>query len=83
MLEEELIQVQEDLSFYNNILGEFTAKNIILLELDSKGDTTQENSAVITTVDAAVTANITADIVIVDDTSVANNSCAWGSDRHE
>ncbi len=39
-LEEELIQVQEDLSFYNKILGEFMAKDIILLELDSRGDTT-------------------------------------------
>ncbi len=39
-LEEELIQVQEDLSFYNNILGEFTVEDIVSLRLDSRGDIT-------------------------------------------
>ncbi len=39
-LEKELTQVQEDLNFYNNILEEFMAKDIILLGLDSRGDTT-------------------------------------------
>ena len=39
-LKEELIQVQEDLNFYDNILGELTAEDIISLGLDSRGDTT-------------------------------------------
>ncbi len=82
-LEEELIQVQEDLNFYDNILGEFTAEDIISLGLDSRDDTTQESSAVMTTADAAVTADITADAVILDDAGVANDSCAWRSDQHE
>ena len=46
-LEKELIQVQENLNFYDNILGEFTAEDIVSLGLDSRGDTTQESSAVI------------------------------------
>ncbi len=49
LLEEELTQVQEDLSFYNDILGEFMAENIISLELDSRDDTTQESNVVIIT----------------------------------
>ena len=52
-LEEELTQVQEDLNFYNNILEEFMAKDIISLGLDSRGDITQESSTVMTTADAA------------------------------
>ena len=72
-LEEELTQVQEDLNFYDNILGEFTAENIVSLGLDSKGDTTQESSAVRITADAAVTADIIADAVILDDVGVAND----------
>ena len=72
-LEEELIQVQEDLSFYNDILGEFTAEDIVSLGLDSRGDTTQDSSAVMTTADAAVTADITADAVIMDNVGVAND----------
>src|SRR6266540_6516637 len=48
-LEEELTQVQEDLNFYDNILGEFTAEDSISLGLASRGDTTQESSAVMTT----------------------------------
>jgi len=40
LLEEELTQIQEDLNFYNNILGEFAAEDIISLGLDSRGDTT-------------------------------------------
>src|SRR6266540_5817716 len=35
-LEEELTQVQEDLNFYDNILGEFTAEDIVSLGLDSR-----------------------------------------------
>src|SRR6266498_2144767 len=76
-LEEELTQVQEDLSFYNNILEEFMAENIISLELNSRGDTTQESSAVITTADAMTTADITAGAIILDDADVANDSCVW------
>src|SRR6266542_5206946 len=72
-LEEELIQVQEDLSFYDNILEEFTAEDIISSGLDSRGDTTQESNAVMTTADAAATADITADAVILDDAGVAND----------
>src|SRR6266545_428764 len=79
-LEEELTQVQEDLSFYNNILEEFMAENIISLELNSRGDTTQESSAVITTADAMTTADITAGAIILDDADVANDSCVWRSD---
>ncbi len=40
LFEEELIQVQKDLNFYNNILEEFTARDIVLLELNSKSDIT-------------------------------------------
>ncbi len=72
-LEEELTQVQEDLNFYDNILGEFTAEDIVSLGLDSRGDTTQESSAVMTTADAAATANITAGAVILDNAGVAND----------
>ena len=81
-LEEELIQVQEDLNFYDNILGEFTAKDIVSLGLDSRGNTTQESNAVmiiadaVTTADAVATADITAGAVILDDAGVANDSCA-------
>ncbi len=39
-LEEKLTQVQEDLSFYDNILGEFTAEDIISLGLNSRSDIT-------------------------------------------
>src|SRR6266542_529740 len=72
-LEEELTQVQEDLNFYDNILGEFMAKDIVSLGLDSRGNTTQESSAVMTIADAAATADITADAVILDDAGVAND----------
>src|SRR6266498_2663699 len=64
-LEEELIQVQEDLSFYNDILEEFTAEDIVSLELNSKGNTTQESSAVMTTADAVAPTDITMDVVIL------------------
>ncbi len=74
-LEEELIQVQEDLSFYDNILEEFTAEDIILLGLDSRDDTTQESSVVMTIADAVVTTDITADAVILDDVDKINDSC--------
>ena len=82
-LEKELTQVQEDLSFYNNILGEFTAEDIVSLGLDSRGDITQESSAVITTADAVATDDITADAIILDEVDVANDSCAWRRDQHE
>ncbi len=59
------------------------AKDIISLGLNSKGDTTQKSSTVMTTVDATVTVNITADAVILDDVGVANDSCTWHSDRHK
>ncbi len=75
-LEEELTQVQEDLNFYDNILGEFTAEDIISLGLDSRDDTTQENSAVMTTADIAAIADITAGAVILDVAGVANDSYA-------
>ncbi len=35
-LEEELTQVQKDLNFYDNILGEFTVEDIVSLGLDSR-----------------------------------------------
>ena len=73
-LEKELTQVQKDLNFYDNILGEFTAEDIVSLGLDSRGDITQESSAVMTTADATVTADITAGAVILDNVDVANNS---------
>ncbi len=60
LLKEELIQVKEDLSFYNNILGEFMTEDIISLRLDSRNNTTQESSVVMTTVDAMVIVDITA-----------------------
>ena len=82
-LEEKLTQVQKDLNFYDNILEEFMAKDIVSLGLDSRGDTTQESSAVMITADAAATADITADAVILDDAGVANDSCTWRSDQHE
>ena len=75
-LEEELIQVQEDLNFYDNILGEFTVKDIVSLGLDSRGDTTQESSTVMITADAVTTVDTTADAVILDDAGMANDSCA-------
>ena len=40
LLEEELTQVQEDLNFYDNLLKEFTAEDIVSLGLDSRGDIT-------------------------------------------
>jgi len=82
-LEEELIQVQEDLNFYNNILGKFTAKDIVLLGLDSRGDTTQESNTVMTIADTTMTADITTGTVILNDADVANDSCVWRSNRHE
>src|SRR6266542_52519 len=72
-LEEELTQVQEDLNFYDNILGEFTAEDIVSLGLDSRSDTTQEGSTVMTTADATATADITAGAVILDDAGVTND----------
>ena len=50
-------------------------KDIILLELNSKSDTTQESSIVIITVDAMVTADITINAVIMDNMNVVNDSC--------
>ena len=77
-LEEELTQVQEDLNFYDNILGKFTAKDIISLKLNSRGNITQESSTVMITADAAdaaETVNITANVVILDNVGIATNSC--------
>ena len=82
-LKEELIQIQENLSFYNNILREFTAKDIVSLGLDSRSDTIQESSAVITTVNATTIADITADTVILNEVGIANNNYAWCSNWHE
>src|SRR6266508_2017296 len=81
-LEEKLIQVQENLNFYDNILGEFTAEDIVSLGLDSKGNITQESNAVMTTADAVATVDITAGAVILDDAGVTNDSCAWRSNQH-
>ncbi len=58
-------------------------ENIVSLELDSRDDITQESSTVIITVDVAMTADITANIVILDDTGVATNSYAWRSNQYE
>ncbi len=38
LLEKELSQIYEDLSFYNNIIGDFIAEDIILLGIDSKSN---------------------------------------------
>ncbi len=59
------------------------AEDIVSLGLDSRGDTTQKSSAVMTTADAVATADITASAVILDDAGVANDSCAWCRDQHE
>ncbi len=59
------------------------AKDIILLGLNSKNDTTQESSIVIITADTAVTADIIVDAVILDDAGIANDSCAWYSDQYK
>jgi len=59
------------------------AEDIILLGLDSRDDTTQESSVVMTTTDATMTANITVGAVILDDADVANDSCVRRSDWHE
>ncbi len=79
-LEKELIQVQEDLSFYNNILGKFMAEDIVLLGLDSRGDTTQESSVVMTIADATMIIDIAVDTVIMDNADIANDSYVWCSD---
>ncbi len=73
-LKEKLIQVQKDLNFYNNILKNFIAKDIVLLGLDSKGDIIQESSIVMTTANAIITADITADVIIIADEDVVTNS---------
>ncbi len=82
-LEEKLTQIQKDLNFYDNILGEFTAEDIVSLGLDSRGDTTQESSAVMITADVAAIVDITAGAVILDNVDVVNDSYAWRSNRHE
>src|SRR6266540_6436238 len=79
-LKEELTQVQEDLNFYDNILGEFMVEDIVSLRLNSRGNTTQKSSAVMTIADAVTTADITVDAVIIADTGIANDSCTWHSD---
>ncbi len=59
------------------------AEDIVSLGLDFRGDIIQESSTVMTIADAAATADITAGVVIMDNASVANDSCTWHSDRHE
>ncbi len=59
------------------------AKDIISLELDSKDNIIQESSVVITTMDAVAIMDITVNAVILDNAGIANNSCAWCSNRHE
>jgi len=54
-----------------------------LLELDFRDDTIQESSAVIITADAVMIADITVNIVILDNVSIANNSYTWHSDRYK
>ncbi len=51
------------------------AEDNISLGLDSRGDIAQESSTVMITADATATADITANIVILDDAGVTNNSC--------
>ncbi len=68
------MQIQKDLSFYNNILGKFTTKDIVSLRLNSKGDTIQESNTEMITADVVMTANITVDAVILNDAGVAINS---------
>ncbi len=58
-------------------------KDIILLGLDSRDDSTQESSTVITTVNTTVTADITVDAVITADESIINNSYTWCNDQYE
>jgi len=83
LLKEELTQVQEDLNFYDKILGEFTAEDIVSLGLDFRDDTTQESNAVMITVDAMATADITADAIILEDTGVANDMLRIAQDRQK
>ena len=59
------------------------AEDIISLELDSRDNTIQESSIVITIADAAATADITAGVVILDDADVANDNYVRCSDQHE
>ncbi len=82
-LKEELTQVQEDLSFYNNILEEFMTENIISLRLDSRGDIIQESNTIMTTADVVAAMDITVDAVILDDASVAIDSYVGCSNWHE
>ncbi len=83
LLEEELIQVQENLSFYNNILEEFITEDIVLLRLNSRNDIIQKSSVVMTIADIIVTVDITVDIVIYKDVGIANDSCVRHSDQYE
>jgi len=64
------------LNFYNNILEEFITKDIVSLGLDSKDDIIQKNSIIMTTVNVVMTANITANIIILAETGIVNNSYA-------
>jgi len=50
-------------------------EDIVSLGLNSRGNITQESSAVMTTANAVVTADITVNAVILDNADVANNSC--------
>ena len=64
------------MNFYNNILEEFITKDIVSLGLDSKDDIIQKNSIIMTTVNVVMTANITANIIILAETGIVNNSYA-------
>ena len=52
------------------------AEDIILLGLNSKDDTIQESSIIMTITDTVVTADITVNAVILNEAGIANNSYA-------
>ncbi len=56
------------------------AKDIVLLGLNSRSNTIQESSVIIIIMDAATTADIIVNIVIMDEVSVVNDSCTWRDD---
>ncbi len=58
-------------------------EDIISLGLDSRGNTIQESSTVITIADAVITTDIIADAVITAKVGIVNNSCTWYSNQHE
>ncbi len=56
------------------------AKDIVLFGLNSRSNTIQESSVIIIIMDAATTADIIVNIVIMDEVSVVNDSCTWRDD---